>query len=58
MAKFGTFDGNGLPTGFYDDKNKDSVPEGAIPLTQAQWKTFINNQGIKKFSAPAAIGDA
>jgi len=42
--KYGVFDEEGKPRGFYDDEIHDNIPEEAIPLTDEQWKFLVENQ--------------
>lgn len=38
-------DQDGFPTAFYDDVVHSSIPQGALPIEDAQWTEFLENPG-------------
>jgi len=45
MAIYATLDGSGRPTGFYRDDIHDVIPDGAIEISDEQWRECLANQG-------------
>lgn len=45
MTIYATIDGSGRPTGFYRDDIHDGVPDGALEISDAQWRECLENQG-------------
>ncbi len=44
MTKAAVFDASGLPTAFYEPSFQ-TVPEGAVEISDEQWQELLNNQG-------------
>jgi len=42
--KYATIDAQGNPTGFYDDEIHQTIPQGAVPIPDADWQAHINGQ--------------
>jgi hypothetical protein len=56
MAKYATFDGDGRPAAFYDrDINGDRIPGGAVALTDAQWRDFVDHPGLRAWQGGAVV---
>lgn len=49
MQYYATFDENGSPTAFYPDDVHPSAPDGAVQITEEQWREFIDNQGLRRW---------
>lgn len=47
-----TFDSNGLPVAFYpsDVWRPSAIPAGAVKITDEQYREFIENPGLRRFS--------
>lgn len=43
--KYAILNQSNLPVAFYDDEINSSIPNGAVQLTDSQWREFINNPG-------------
>jgi hypothetical protein len=44
------FDTNGLPTAFYDDDiHGDTLPSGAVAISDEQWREFLEHQGRRRW---------
>lgn len=43
MAQYATTDANGLVTGFYDDALHETIPAGALTLTDSQYQQWVAN---------------
>ena len=48
--KYAVFDAQGFPKAFYDDEINTSIPQEAIPISEQQWREFIENQGFRKWN--------
>ena len=42
MAKYAVIDKQGIPTAFYSDDIHDQIPNGAIPIPDADWQAHIS----------------
>ncbi len=47
--KYVLLDKKGFPKAFYDNEIHTDIPTEAIPITEQQWKEFIENQGKRKW---------
>jgi hypothetical protein len=53
MDFLATFDQHGLPTGFYEVERSHLAPTGAVPISEAQWREFLDNPGRRRWNAQA-----
>ena len=44
MAKYVLLDSNGNVTGFYADDVHTTIPSGALPISDSDWQTYLNDQ--------------
>lgn len=63
VVYFGTFDADGYPTGFYPSDIWPEPPEGAIQITEVQWRALVRGGfglvgGQVIELPPRPIGDA
>lgn len=50
MQRYGVFNAEGFPTGFYnDEEHKDNLPEGAVEITEEQLNEFIEFNGYRRW---------
>jgi len=55
MKIYAKFDENGFPVGFYPEDVYKEQPEGAIEITENQWREFLENQGRRKWNGDTVI---
>lgn len=55
MGKYAQFSQEGLPLGFYDDDVHLVIPAGAVAITEAQWKYFLDNTGKSQWNGTDAV---
>lgn len=55
MGKHAQFSQQGLPLGFYDDDVHLVIPAGAVAITEAQWKYFLDNTGKSQWNGTDAV---
>lgn len=49
--KHAIFNADGFPTAFYSDElHGESIPSGAIPITEGQWQELVDNQGLRRWA--------
>ncbi|MDH2092534.1 hypothetical protein N5K21_27860 [Rhizobium pusense] len=47
---FAKFDDEGFPIGFYTEEiHGDTIPAGSIEISEAQWKDFLDNAGLRRW---------
>ncbi|WP_198650727.1 hypothetical protein [Agrobacterium pusense] len=47
---FAKFDDAGFPIGFYTEEiHGDTIPAGSIEISEAQWKDFLDNAGLRRW---------
>jgi len=49
------FDANGFPIAFYVSDVWPEQPDGLVEITEAQWREFIENQGLTAWSNGAVV---
>ena len=50
MQRYGVFNAEGFPTGFYnDEEHGDNLPEGAVEITDEQLNEFIEFNGLRRW---------
>jgi hypothetical protein len=50
------FDEQGLPRGFYiPEVHGDAIPNGAVDISHAQWREFLENQGLRRWDGNAVV---
>ncbi|MFC0245834.1 hypothetical protein ACFOLL_12540 [Falsochrobactrum ovis] len=56
MAKFASFDSNGLPVAFYSgDIHGENIPTGAVEISHNDWLEFINNSGMRRWDGEKVV---
>lgn len=53
--KYAQFDDNGFVKGFYDDGIHKTIPEDAIPITDKQYETLLDNKTTKRWSGSKVV---
>lgn len=57
IETFATFNASGFPTGFWrtDLYALDAIPKSAVPISDAHWLEFIDNQGLRKWDGEKPV---
>lgn len=55
MKYFATFNESGFPSAFYNSDINSTIPNGAIEITEAQWREFIDHAGLRKWSGDEVV---
>lgn len=52
--KYATFDADGFLVAFYDDEI-NVIPEGAVRITDEQWRDLLNHQGFRRWDGADVV---
>ena len=47
--KYALIDNEGRATAFYSPDIHDTIPQGAVEITDEQWQEYLSDQGMKRF---------
>lgn len=49
------FDAQGFPSGFYVYGINENIPASAVEISEAHWREFINNQGLRRWNGKKPV---